>query len=174
MGSRYQCRGRIVFVLVGVDLQALSACLQASSWRRCEGPRRSPSLVTAHNPSTWSPYLLWAEYPHNSLTFCYSLSPLEASLGYQLPLFRNMKQSSQCPRSSITYNAAGESGLGIHSSGSSPNSGSQPLRASSCQLSPRYIAPNKVHKVISPKAGKLELPASLRIHPTFHVSQLKR
>lgn len=44
--------------------------------------------VTSQNPATWSSQLPWVEYVHNSLTSSVTgLSPFEASLGYQPPLF---------------------------------------------------------------------------------------
>lgn len=44
--------------------------------------------VTSQNPATWSSQLPWVEYVHNSLTSSATgLSPFEASLGYQPPLF---------------------------------------------------------------------------------------
>lgn len=48
-----------------------------------------------------------------------------------------------------------------------------PFEASSRRLSPCYIGPYEVIKIVSPTALKLALPPTLRIHPVFHVSQVK-
>ena len=43
------------------------------------------------------------------------------------------------------------------------------------KLSPRYVGPFKVTKVVGTQAFKLELPHELQgIHNTFHVSYLKK
>ena len=42
------------------------------------------------------------------------------------------------------------------------------------KLSPKYYGPYKVLQNIGTKAYKLELPASSRVHPIFHVSCLKK
>ena len=42
------------------------------------------------------------------------------------------------------------------------------------RLSPKYYGPYKVFQKIGTMAYKLELPTSLRVHPVFHVSCLKK
>jgi hypothetical protein len=47
-------------------------------------------------------------------------------------------------------------------------------RRPSHKLNPRFIGPYRIAKVVSPTAYKLELPPTMKIHPVFHVSLLRK
>ncbi|KAK2912287.1 hypothetical protein Q8A73_006400 [Channa argus] len=54
--------------------------------------------VTSSNPATWSSFIPWIEYAHNSLTSSATgLSPFMCSLGYQLPMFTNQETEIAVP-----------------------------------------------------------------------------
>lgn len=54
--------------------------------------------VAATNPSSWSTQLVWIEYAHNSLSSAATgVSPFEASLGYQPPLFPAQEEELAVP-----------------------------------------------------------------------------
>lgn len=156
--------------------------------------------VTCHNPATWASYLPWVEYAHNSLvSSATGLSPFEASLGYQPPLFPEEEADLAVPsvqhhlqrcrrvwsrtREALLRAVARQrscadrrrSPAPVYSPGQKVWLAAKdiPLRASSRKLSPRYIGPYSVDRVLSPTAVKLRLPAALRVHPVFHVSQVK-
>jgi hypothetical protein len=41
------------------------------------------------------------------------------------------------------------------------------------KLAAKWIGPYQIKKVINPVAMELQLPSNLRLHPVFHVSNLK-
>ncbi|KAK2885164.1 hypothetical protein Q8A73_021638 [Channa argus] len=54
--------------------------------------------VTSSNPATWSSFIPWIEYAHNSLTSSATgLSPFMCSLGYQPPMFPNQETEIAVP-----------------------------------------------------------------------------
>jgi len=42
------------------------------------------------------------------------------------------------------------------------------------KLQPKFIGPFKIKKVVSATAYELDLPHTIRVHPVFHISLLKR
>lgn len=156
--------------------------------------------ITCHNPATWATYLPWVEYAHNTLTTSATgLSPFEASLGYQPPLFPEEEADLAVPsvqhhlqrcrrvwartREALLRAVARQRCYANRRRSPAPTyspgqkvwlaAKDVPLRTSSRKLSLRYIGPYSVDRVISPTAVKLRLPPALRIHPVFHVSQVK-
>lgn len=135
--------------------------------------------VTARNPSFWIIHLPWIEYAHNSLfSATTGMSPFECSMVTCYLCFLPRKMKSLYPPSKPIFAAVVTSGkMPALPCSVLPTTTSAFLtitrRTESRKLTLRYTGPYEMDCIINPSAVKLKLPPSMRIHPTFHVSQLK-
>ncbi|KAK2899296.1 hypothetical protein Q8A73_012425 [Channa argus] len=153
--------------------------------------------VTSSNPATWSSFIPWIEYAHNSLTSSATgLSPFMCSLGYQPPMFPNQETEIAVPsvnahirrcrrlwreaRAALLRTTQRNKHLADRRRTPAPtytpgqtvylSTQNIPLHIESRKLAPRYIGPFPVVRIINPSAVQLKLPRNMRVHPVFHVS----
>lgn len=156
--------------------------------------------VAATNPSSWSSFLPWAEYANNSqASAATGITPFEASLGYLPPLFPSQEEEIAVPsvqhhlrrchriwsqtRTALLNSTEKNKRFADRHRIPAPaytegqlvwlSSQTVSLRVESRKLAPRYLGPFPITKIINPVTVRLKLPSSMKIHPVFHVSQLK-
>ena len=156
--------------------------------------------LTSTNPSDWCQFLPWVEYAHNShVSTATGISPFEASLGYQPPLFpddhkeiavpsvahhihrckRVWTQTIQALNRTSELNRRFADRRRVPAPSYHPgqrvwlSTRNLPSRSSHRKLLPRFTGPYEIVSVLSPTTVRLRLPSHSRTHPTFHVSQIK-
>ena len=155
--------------------------------------------MVSSNPTSWCSQLPWVEYAHNTLKCsAIGMSPFECQFGYQPSLFpeqevdagvpsaqqfvrrcrrtwgrarralqrasRQYRQQSNRHRRLVTFRPGQRVWLSARD---------LPLRVENRKLAPRFVGPFKVLRRVNPVAYTLQLPRSMRVHPTFHVSRLR-
>ncbi|KAL0200244.1 hypothetical protein M9458_003431, partial [Cirrhinus mrigala] len=149
---------------------------------------------------SWARYLVWAELSNNLHTSsATNLSPFEVCYGYQPPVFKHQEPEVDVPsaqqlarRCRRLWNHARTAIQKANQRYTTQHRRRHPpgrlfhvgdrvylstrninLKTDSKKLTARFIGPYKITHRLNPVTFRLQLPASLRIHPVFHQSQLK-
>uniref|UniRef100_A0A3Q2QNE0 Integrase catalytic domain-containing protein n=1 Tax=Fundulus heteroclitus TaxID=8078 RepID=A0A3Q2QNE0_FUNHE len=156
--------------------------------------------LTSSSPSDWNKFLPWVEYALNSnITSATGRSPFEVALGYQPPLlpmdelripFTSVNDYiARCQDiwrttvTALTHTAEGSKRFADQHRRPAPHyrpgqkvwlsSRDVLTNPSAKKLAPRFTGPYEIVTVINPTTVRLSLPPHSRVHPTFHVSQIK-
>lgn len=122
--------------------------------RKNQGMEVALRCIASHSPLSWAKQLLWVEYAHNTLpTSASGLFPFQCSLCYQPPLFPEQEREASVPGNVLAF-----------------------IRCCHCAWLRVHSSPDfwEVSKSPLGTYPRPQLPRQLRIHPTFHSSNLWR
>ena len=146
------------------------------------------------NPASWSQHLPWVRVPSRKLHGELGHRPVptvQCALGYQPPLLavpfraqlRRCRRVWKTARNAMVTNSdrvqRAANRRRVPASAYHPGqkvwllAHDLPLPTFSRKLAPRYVGLYVIEKVVNPAALRLLLPPSLKVHPVFHVSQVK-
>ena len=123
--------------------------------------------ITHTSPTSWNTQLPWVEYANNTLVNASTgLSPFMASLGYQPPLFPELEEEIAVP--SVQTHLRRYRRIWKRTRVVLLHASSRSQVQANKQFGKVWLRAKDL-----PCAVRLRLPPSLRVHPNFHVSQVK-
>ncbi|KAL4009484.1 hypothetical protein ACER0C_003336 [Sarotherodon galilaeus] len=152
-------------------------------------------------PSLWPRYLLWAELSHNlNVSSATGLSPFEVCHGLHPPIFSHQEAEVDVPAAEQMVRRCRQAWIKARAAISRSNTRyaaqhrrrhrpGHPFRpgdrvwfstrhlrlhTESRKLTPRFVGPYEITARLNPVTYRLRLPSAMKVHPVFHVSQLKR
>lgn len=152
-------------------IEVLAKVLQAcgdQTERKNQALESCPRCLSSRNPASWSKWIRWAEYAHNTVKVCLWIkaSPVH-SVGEDGSLWSPMPSATVVVVSGDR--PAFSSSTPQHNMPLGPTV--DKFQGQSIALGGRAGSPPESCPSMQPEAVRLRLPSTWRVHPTFHVSR---